>query len=382
MMKTIRYNLYMDLNALELIQDIDKTKIGCYGSWELKEISHIQKSIKELNLNTIQRVCIIDFSMVEEFDSAGIVLLIELKKYLEKSKIDCKIIGLNRKQIKLFKLLNRGYDEEPLPKREEGVFYQLGKATITEIRVIIDFLYFLGQLWTTFIRLLITPSKFRFKETIYHIEHSGMDALFIVGLTSLLVGLVIAYESLIQLRQFGADIFVVDGIGLIITREIGPMITAIIIAGRSASSYTAEIASMKITEEISAMKTMGFDPFYFLIIPRILALMIAIPLLIVFSDLAGILGGMIATKAQVNISFSFFISRLQEVISVKQYILGVIKGPFFAIIIASTGCFHGLRVSGNTESIGIETTASVVHSIFFVIACDALFAILYTQLGY
>ncbi len=381
-MKTIRYNLYMNLNAIEFQQDKNRTTIYCYGNWRLREALYIEKELQNLDFNIIQKSCFIDFSAVECFDSSGLILLIELEKSLQKAKKDPKIIGLNRQQSKLLKILEQGYDETPLPKRKYGIFYQLGKTTIKELIVIWSFLSFLGELWISFLRLLINPSKFRFREMAYHIEHSGMDALFIIGLTSLLTGLVISYESLIQLSQFGADIFVVDGIGLIITREIGPMITAIVIAGRSASAYTAEIASMKITEEISAMQTMGFDPFYFLIIPRIIALIIALPLLILFSDLAGILGGMIATKAQVGISFSFFLSRLQEVLSAKHYILGIIKGPFFAIIIASTGCFHGLRVSGNTESIGIETTASVVHAIFFVIACDALFAILYTQLGY
>ena len=265
--------------------------------------------------------------------------------------------------------------------RDENILERIGKSVIQKYQILKDFLEFIGEISVASFRLLYRPSLFRFKETIYHIEKSGLNAIFIIAITSLLVGLVISYQSLVQLAKFGADIFVVDATGIAVTRELGPMLTAIVIAGRSASSYAAEIGTMKITEEISAMRTMGFDPYYFLVIPRIVALVIAMPLLIFFSDIVGIFGGMLAAKMQVGISFDFYMKRLQEVLEVKHYILGMIKGPFFALIIAIIGCFHGFRVTRDTESIGIETTASVVHAIFFVIACDALFSIIYTHLG-
>jgi len=371
----------MNPHPLELRRDGKQITIRCYGVWTVDKIRHIEKEIRRLTLPQPLR-CLIDFHEVTHFDSAGILLLLELKEFLKKRGYPCEIVNLSEKQEKMLYLVERGYGEEPLPKRREGFLWRLGKATMAELGVIRDFFRFLGELSARFLGLFLNPKNFRIRETVYHIEHSGVDALFIIGLTAFLVGLVIAYESLVQLMQFGADIYVVDGIGIAITRELGPMITAIVIAGRSASAYAAEIGTMKITEEINAMRTMGFDPYYFLIIPRIIALMIALPLLIFFSDITGILGGMIATKAQVDISFSFFLNRLQEVLAAKHYILGMVKGPFFALIIAATGCFHGFRVTGDTESIGIETTASVVHAIFFVIACDALFAVIYTQLGY
>jgi len=325
---------------------------------------------------------IIDFSGVTEFDSAGMLLLLELEERLKRHECQSEVLGLSEKQIKILRLLKRSDLETPLPVRKNGLLYSIGTATLNEFNVVKEFLGFIGELSASFARLFVRPKNFRFRETVYHIEKSGFDALFIIALTSILVGLVIAYQSLVQLSQFGADIFVVDAIGIAITRELGPMITAIVIAGRSASSYTAEIGTMKITEEISAMRTMGFDPYYFLVIPRIVALMIAMPLVIFFADITGILGGMLATKAQVDISYTFFLQRLQEVLEAKHYILGIIKGPFFALIIAATGCFHGFRVTSDTESIGIETTASVVHAIFFVIACDALFSVIFTELGW
>ena len=371
----------MNPQALEVRKSGGQVTIVCRGEWTLYQSHFIEKAMKSVSLP--QNIhCIIDFHEVTAFDSAGVLLLLNLKESLRKKGNSCEVTGLNEKQQKMLRLVEHGYGEEPLPRRREGFFHRLGKVTLKELEIARYFLHFIGELSASFARLLLKPKNFRIRETVYHIEQSGFNALFIIGLTSFLVGLVIAYESLVQLVQFGADIFVVDGIGISITRELGPMITAIVIAGRSASSYTAEIGTMKITEEISAMRTMGFDPFFFLVIPRIVALVIALPLLIFFSDIMGIVGGMVATKAQVDISYSFFIQRLQEVLEAKHYVLGIVKGPFFALIIAATGCFHGFRVTGDTESIGIETTASVVHAIFFVIACDALFAIIYTQLGY
>ena len=370
------------MKLIDIKKDEDKTIFICSGDWTLYNSYEIHKSIKEIN-KPKSSTCIIDFSGVSSFDSSGILLLLEFKEHLQALKNSCKILGLSKKQQGLLELIKRSsYNSNPLPKRQYNILYRIGKATLKELETLEYLFTFIGELSISFFRLLLNPKNFRFKEIVYHIQKSGFNALFIIGLTSFLVGLVIAYESLVQLAQFGADIYVVDGIGITITRELGPMITAIVIAGRSASSYAAEIGTMKITEEISAMKTMGFDPYYFLIFPRIFALIISLPLLIFFSDIIGIIGGMIATKIQADISYKFFIERLQEVLDVKQYILGIIKAPFFALIIATTGCFHGFRVTGDTESIGIETTSSVVHAIFFVIACDALFAIFYTQMGF
>jgi len=366
---------------MELREESGKLFIYCKNAWTLYTADRIEKELRTLQIPSIAQ-CYIDFSRVSEFDSAGILLLRELQKHLESEGCSCTVGRMSPKQQKMYQLIDREILQEPLPRRHNGLLHTIGKKTLDEFKLFRDFFGFLGELSISFARLLAHPRNFRLPETVYHIQQSGFNALFIIALTSILVGLVIAYQTLVQLSQFGADIFVVDAIGISITRELGPMITAIVIAGRSASSYTAEIGTMKITEEISAMRTMGFDPFFFLVIPRIVALVIALPLLIFFSDIMGILGGMIATKAQAGISYAFFIERLQEVLATKHYILGIVKGPFFALIIAATGCFHGFRVTNDTESIGIETTESVVHAIFFVIACDALFSILYTRMGW
>jgi phospholipid/cholesterol/gamma-HCH transport system permease protein len=368
------------MNFLDISRNGSELVIGCRGEWTLHHISKIEKEFLRLRFDGIEKV-VIDTEAIENFDSAGMLLLKDFDFRISDRGIQTRKRGITPKQKKMLDLVEESYTPGKLPERRENIFHRIGALTIKEIEIARDFLDFIGRITISLLRLFVSPSIFRYRETAYHIEKSGFDALFIIGLTSILVGLVIAYQSIVQLAKFGADIFVVDATGIAITRELGPMITAIVVAGRSASSYTAEIGTMKLTEEISAMRTMGFDPYYFLVIPRIVALSISMPLVIFFADIVGIAGGMIATNMQVDISYSFFIDRLREVLDLKEYLLGIVKGPFFALIIAATGCFHGFRVTQDTESIGIETTASVVHAIFFVIACDALFSVIYTEMG-
>ena len=347
------------------------------GDWVLQNIPDIEKELQKVSYG---KKILWDLSGIEKFDSAGILLFIEyFEKFKQKSVIE--LSGYSHDQKEMYLLLYKSQKDVPLPK-EDNFLIKIGKDTVEIFTDIKDFISFLGQLFVTLFHALLNPKNMRFKEMVYHIHQSGFNALIIIGLTSFLVGMVIAYQGSVQLAKFGADIFIVDTVGISIVRELGPMITAIVIAGRSGSAYTAEIGAMKITEEISAMRTMGFDPFNFLVIPRIFALMISLPLLIFFSDIVGIWGGMVASGLQLHISMEQFVNRLYEVLEVKHYILGMVKGPVFAFVIASIGCFRGFQVSDNTESIGLHTTASVVNSIFLVIAFDALFSVLYTKLGW
>ncbi len=350
-------------------------KLVSKGKWTLQSLPDIRKELDRISSG---KQMIWDLSEVEDFDSAGILLFMEYYDFFAKQN-SVEVRGYTKNQKDMYDLLKKSSQDTVSVKRE-GFIENIGKNTVEVYSDIKDFLAFLGQLFSTLFHTLLTPKNIRFKEIVYHIHQSGFNALIIIGLTSFLVGMVIAYQGSVQLAKFGADIFIVDTVGISIVRELGPLITAIVIAGRSGSAYTAEIGAMKITEEIAAMRTMGFDPYNFLVLPRIFALMIALPLLIFFSDLMGILGGIAASTMQLNISFAQFVDRLYEVLEVKHYILGMIKGPVFAFIIAAVGCFRGLQVSDNTESIGLHTTASVVNSIFLVIAFDALFSVIYTEL--
>ncbi len=350
-------------------------KLISTGEWTLQSVRQIEKQLAKV---PDDKQIIWDVSAVSDFDSAGILLFIEyLERYEKETTIE--VIGYSSNQKEMYDLL-KSHDLESIPPRKDSTLENIGKKSVELYYDLKDFITFIGQLFVTMFHTLMNPKNIRFKEMVYHIHQSGFNALVIIGLTSFLVGMVIAYQGSVQLAKFGADIFIVDTVGISIVRELGPMITAIVIAGRSGSAYTAEIGAMKITEEISAMRTMGFDPYNFLVLPRIFALMIALPLLIFFADIMGILGGMVAAQMQLNISMTQFTDRLYEVLEVKHYILGMIKGPVFAFLIAAVGCFRGFQVSDNTESIGLHTTASVVNSIFLVIAFDALFSVIYTEL--
>ncbi len=363
------------MNYFEVKQKENQTLLICKGEWIIYKASSIEKEFKKLKLTF---PLTIDVSSVNDFDSAGVIEFITIYKKL-KAKGKIKVIGYNQKELELFKLLEPTIDIK-LPHKKSFFLDDVGKAAIEGFKNFLLFLAFLGETFAKFF-YSIKPKNFRYKEMVYHIYTSGVGALFIIALTSFLVGMVVAYQASVQLHKFGADIFIVDTIGISVTRELAPLITAIVVAGRSGSSYTAEIGAMKITEEINAMKSMGFDVYAFLVWPRILALVISLPLLTFFADIVGIYGGLIASKFELGISFSQFVERLYEVLKVKHYILGLIKTPVFAATIALIGCFRGFLVSDNTQSIGLQTTASVVNSIFLVIAFDALFSVIYTELG-
>ena len=355
----------------------DRLALHSQGEWRLHTVRQVAQALEHL-----PRASDItwDFSGLEGFDSAGVLLFIDTLKRLEEGAT-VRIVGYTPQQEAMYQLLHQTDTTSPIEPPHEGVVTRMGEEAVALYQLWRDFFTFFGHLVMAWVQTLRHPRNFRFKEIVYHIHRSGLNALLITGLSAFLVGLVIAYQSGVQLEKFGADLFIVDTVGISITRELAPMITAIVIAGRSGSAYTAEIGAMKITEEIAAMRTMGFDPYYFLVIPRIVALMVALPLLIFFADMMGIVGGMVASKLQLGISMGQFVDRLSEVLEVKHYLLGMIKGPVFAFLIAMIGCFRGLQVAHNTESIGLHTTASVVNGIFLVIAFDALFSVLYTELG-
>jgi len=367
----------MNHTYLHLEKHTEQIVIRAVGEWTLYNEPRIEKALSAIQPG--QKI-VWDFSGIETFDSAGVLLFM---RYYEKFKTQCevKITGYSEEQERMYRLLLKHRIKESIPERREGFFYRIGKSTYAGYKVFLEFLDFTGHLLVSFLRYFVQPRNFRYKEITYHIERSGASALMIIALTSFLVGMVISYQSAVELAKFGADIFIVDLAGISITRELAPLITAIVVAGRSGSAFTAQIGAMKITEEISAMRTMGFDPFYFLILPRTIALMIALPLLIFFADIVGIMGSMFAASLELNISYGQFVDRLQEVLSAKHFWIGIIKGPFFAMLIAMIGCFRGLLVTDDTESIGYQTTASVVNSIFFVIACDALFSVILTEWG-
>jgi phospholipid/cholesterol/gamma-HCH transport system permease protein len=241
-------------------------------------------------------------------------------------------------------------------------------------------LAFIGETAHAFARSVVQPRRWRVRPVLFNVRTAGFDALPIVGLLAFLLGIVVAYQGADQLRHYGANIFVVDLVGLSMLREFAPLITAIVIAGRSGSAYAAQIGTMAVTEEIDAMKTLGIAPLEMLVLPKLIALVIALPLLTVFADVLGVLGGMVMAQAQLGVGYTEFADRFVKAVSLTSYLLGIGKAPVFAFIVAVVGCFQGLRTRGGADSVGRQTTLAVVQSTFLVIVADALFSIVFSAL--
>jgi len=323
-----------------------------------------------------------DFSKVSEMDSPALVMVVQFLHRFDTSKVSFSITGLQAKyQRMLIFYRKNAVLEKSLPPAKLTFLEGIGKKVIKKWQGTLQFMHFIGESCYQFFQTVLHPSQFRFASTIKHIETSGFQALPIIGLTAFLVGLVIAYQSAEQLSRFGANIFIVEMVSISVFRELAPMIAAIVVAGRSASAYTAEIGTMKITEEIDAMRTMGFDPQQFLVLPRMLALIISMPLIVFFADIVGMFGGMVIARFDLGITFSEFMARLQTEVPLKHILIGLIKAPFFGFVIAAIGAYRGFQVTGSTDSIGHYTTISVVNAIFWVIASNALISVLLTELG-
>jgi len=325
---------------------------------------------------------------IGEIDSAGMMLFLHYHDLLITNNCKVIVIGETANNLRLSQLLRKHIDKKPQVEVTKKVahslfqpLHQLGKLTSNFFSELLLFFAFFGETTTVFVKSLRHPLNIRYGAIIKNIEESGVRAIPIIIVTSFLIGVVITYQGAVQLEKFGANIFIVEMIGISLTRELAPLITAIVVAGRTGSAYTAQLGVMKITEEMDAMRTMGFNPHHFLVIPRILALMIALPLLVFLADIVGIFAGMIISEVHLQLSFSEFFHRLQNVLDVKHVWIGLIKAPFFAFLIGIISCFRGFQVQKNTESIGRYTTISVVNAIFLVIACDAIFSVILTEMG-
>jgi len=353
------------------------------GTPTIQRLATIEKQLAD-SLNNIDAKSIVwDLSELESMDSA---LALLIAKNIENAKNSDKEVLLGAMQSDVKKMLTMAEEHAHFGSHfkpgKEGILHAVGEDSADRVKKFLDFLGFFGQMSVVFFSLFFHLRHIRWKETIFEIYESGIKALPIIALTMFLIGIVVAYQSAEQLKLYGANIFIVDMLGISILRELAPMLAAIIVAGRSGSSYAAQIGVMKITEELDAMRTMGFDPYAFLVLPRMLALVIMMPILIFFADIAGIMGGMLIAKVDLGLTTTIFMERFVEVVSIKHFWIGLLKGPFFAMLIATIGIYRGLQVKNDTQSIGFNTTKAVVESIFAVIICDAFFSIVFTNLGY
>jgi len=374
----------MHYSSLDIRHIDNRLSLKFRGELTLHNLTKYQKDIDKIDFSNESSV-VIDLSGLSFLDTAGSIFLHNLQKKLQSSSLPLHVDLLcdNIEVIDMLELVaaQKIKSEKISQLRKRGFLEDIGRRTYQSYLVFLSFMAFMGELFAHKIHYLISPKNIRFKEIAFEINESAIKAFGIVALTSFLIGLVVAYQSAHQLKIYGANIFIVDMLGISILRELSPLITAIVIAGRSGSAFTAQIGAMKITQELDAMQTMGFDPYRFLVMPKIAALMITVPILIFISDLMAIIGGMVVANLELNITTNLFLDRFSDVIALKHFFVGIAKGPFFAFLIATIGIYRGMLVRDDTQSIGFNTTKSVVESIFAVIICDAVFSIAFTNLG-
>ena len=348
----------------------------CSGMWTLQGIPLLERHIAQLAWPTSGAV-IFDGAAVTALDSAGAWLIFRTLRQLERMGLSVTIRGVRPEHQALLQLIQThasGKIAPGLPRHSS--LNRLGRIVWRHLDEFNGLLAFLGEIVVAMLRSLAHPSRIRWRAILYNLQIAGFNALPIVGLLAFLMGMVVAYQGAVQLVRYGANIFVADLVGLSILREMAPLLTAIIVAGRSGSAYAAQIGTMKVTEEIDAMHTIGVSPMELLVLPKMLALLVALPLLTVYADILGVLGGMIVAQTQLDVGFADFLDRFDDAIKMSSFLAGLGKAPVFAAIIALVGCFQGFRASGSADSVGRQTTVSVVQAIFLVIVFDALFSVI------
>jgi len=365
-------------------QDGRTWTIRAGGRWVLSGVARFGRALNELEPEAAAGETVIDLSELEALDTVGAVTLIRLRDRLEGEGLRPRFQNARELHAALLKAAEEGARSgTPARKRRPALdmVNQTGRATIEAAEEGRDLLAFFGLVIISFGRLLRHPGRLRITALTTQIERSGLNSIPIVGLLSFLIGVVLAYQGAEQLKRFGAELFVVNLLGVSILREIGILMTAIIIAGRSGAAFTAQIGTMKVSQEIDAMRTLGLDPIDILVIPRIVALMIALPLLGFFADIVGLVGGAVMANLTLGIGFEQFITQFRNAVSINHFWIGLVKAPVFAFVIALVGCYQGLKVGGSAESVGQLTTRSVVEAIFLVIALDAVFSVLFSFLA-
>lgn len=355
----------------------DRVALG--GSWTVQAIGDMERLLGKLSLSgeSIQ----LDGARLHAIDSIGAWLLHNRLQKLTGKPTPLRLHGWPPQYEKLMAIIGeqRNIAVPCLP--HHSMLERIGRKTEAIWQDTFAMLSFIGETALTAMGIALRPARWRWRPALYQIQIGGFDALPIIGVTSFLLGIVIAYQGADQLRHYGANIFVVDLVGYAMLREFAPLITAIIVAGRSGSAYAAQIGTMVVTEEIDALRTIGIEPIDLLVIPKIIALLVALPMLTLFADGVGVFGGMVMADTQLGVGFPEFIHRFSKAITVSQLLIGIGKAAVFSIVITIIGCFQGFRTLSNADSVGRQTTRSVVQSIFIVIVLDAAFSIIFSMLG-
>ncbi|WBX85085.1 ABC transporter permease [Sphingosinicella microcystinivorans] len=354
------------------------------GRMTIRFIDPVSRRLRELESDP--EPLTVDLADIERIDTAGAWVLYRTRMAREAAGLSFRLTGASDKAEELIDQICS--HTRPTKIRPDltppfiRTLEKLGGWIVFAATTFGGFLSFLGLTLVTLGRVLIGRRALRWRAVTNQYEAVGVASLGIIGLMSFLVGIVVAQQGAVQLRQFGADVFVINLVGRITFRELGVLMTAIMVAGRSGSAFAAQIGSMKLAEEVDAMRTIGMPPIEVLVIPRLLAAVFAMPLLAFYGSILGIVGGMLLTWVSLGIPPATFIQRIQEVVPITDVWVGLIKAPVFGLVIAVTGCFQGMQVRGNAEEVGLRTTAAVVQAIFLVIVLDAFFAVFFSAIGW
>jgi phospholipid/cholesterol/gamma-HCH transport system permease protein len=364
----------------------DELRATLAGRWTADQAPAGERCVADL-LAAIgdERRIIFDLSSVERLDTLGAWVLDRTRHDLGASGHSADFVGARSEHhILLNEVAYRGFQPNPVVKRSWLIDFlsEVGQAVVAAGKDFAAGISFLGEVVIAMVRVATRPRRFRGPSLVHHLELIAFRGVPIIALISFLVGCIVAQQGIFQLRKFGATPFVVDLVGILTLREVGVLLTAIMVAGRSGSSFTAEIGSMKMREEIDALRVMGLDPIEVLIVPRLLALIIGLPLLAFLSDLAALYGGGLVAWIYGDVSPDVYLSRLRAAISLNTFLAGIIKAPFMALIIGLIASMEGLAVEGSAESLGRHVTSSVVKAIFMVIVVDGVFAMFFAAIRY
>lgn len=328
------------------------------------------------------RKLMVNLSNLEYLDSAGALGLLQLEDRARHRSIPFEFNNVSERAKRIMGLVDRkALAMKPLVnEKKSNVIEQVGDGSLKIFNDFVSIITFLGDLLTALIYSFRHPCSVRWEDFLFYLKRAGADGLPIVGLLSFLLGLIIAFMSSLQLKQFGANIYVASLVGVAMVSELGPIMTAVIVAGRSGSAFAAEIGTMKVNEEVDALVVMGFDPTHFLAVPKVLAAMVAVPILTLYSDFFGIGGGLVVGVLGLDLTVYTYVQETMSVISVTSIFKGLLKSVVFAVLIAGIGCQRGFQVRGGAEAVGSATTSAVVAGIFLIIVTDSAFAILFTYI--
>jgi phospholipid/cholesterol/gamma-HCH transport system permease protein len=366
----------------------DRLVVEAAGSWLVASAAALDRALRRLDETAAAAASVsIDLAAVDRLDTAGAWLVLRTQNALVERGVAADLKNVPDAFAPLIEQVAKGLHDGATKTSSasipawQALLQRLGERAVGFGLDAGELCGFFGLVVMATMRSLRHPSRIRWLSVVAQVQRTGVTALPIIGLLSFLIGVVIAYQGADQLRQFGAEIFTVNLLGIGILRELGVLMTSIVVAGRSGSAFTAEIGAMEVNEEIDAMRTLGLDPVEVLVLPRVLGLLIALPLLTIFADFAALVGGALMSLSSLDILPILFVRQLHDAIGVSTFGVGVLKAFFFAPTIAIVGCQAGVNVARSAESVGRQTTLSVVRSIFLVIVIDAAFSVIFSRLG-